>query len=145
YFLPTGFGDMFRILVGFVNRNQVNADGPPQDEQLGWFDLIGCKGYPEPHKGAWDFEPLLPRFADSQLKEQRYREIDPRANDRDFLAVALTQGFPLFILGATPKSGAIFRVTVPMQTSLMDYFWAWLALAAASSVESRGHLLVSSV
>lgn len=90
---------------------------------LGFFNLAGCKGYPEPVSIddvsllSW-FEPkFLPRFKDTAAWNQRLRESSPRTlNDlAGFALPNLQKALSIFL--NTPGT---FRLTLSQQWGLID-------------------------
>lgn len=85
--------------------------------RLGYFDLAGCKGYPELNAKPGQQAVFLPAFEDSLIKGQRFVE----QNEISGNSLAITEimkGFSLqTIFENTP---GIFRVTYPFQTSQID-------------------------
>ena len=86
----------------------------------GAFDIAGCKGYPElasPKPFTLDF---VPKFRDTSLIEQRYKELDLVSGD-DLSAInvySLLSGLnSIKILNQTPGT---FRLTYPHQFTSID-------------------------
>jgi 5-hydroxyisourate hydrolase-like protein (transthyretin family) len=86
----------------------------------GAFDIAGCKGYPElasPKPFTLDF---VPKFRDTSLNEQRYKEMDLiSGNDLSAVNVhSLLSGLnSIEILNQTPGT---FRLTYPHQFTSID-------------------------
>lgn len=94
---------------------------------IGWvgsFALTGCKGYPEPQPGGAGFPvTFLPQFKDSALQAERFTELDKDTTDDLAIRSIFNIGAFDTIVNKTP---GIFKVTYPMQMSVID--WILLAL-----------------
>jgi len=95
----------------------------------GAFDIAGCKGYPElvsPYPLKLDF---IPKFHDTSLIEQRYKEMDALPGNAlsAFNAYSYLSGLnSIEILKKTP---GIFRLTYPHQLTIIDFLiWNYLNL-----------------
>jgi Tc toxin complex TcA C-terminal TcB-binding domain/Neuraminidase-like domain len=103
------FGQQVWIFsTNFDSGNQLN----------GVFNIAGCKGYPElAFEGGKDFPDFLPDFKDTQLKSQRYKELNIIPPDD----LSVRNAFSLIsfyeILGKTPGT---FRLSYPHQLTVID-------------------------
>lgn len=88
-----------------------------QEVLAGAFDIAGCKGYPE-LAPAKDFTlDFLPKFKDTALLVQRYKEQDADSTDDLSVLNAIQFFAPLQLLGKTPGT---FRLTYPHQFTVID-------------------------
>ena len=108
----------------------------------GIFNVTGCKGYPELiFQGDAYFPDFLPDFKDTQLKSQRYTELNFDTPDD----LAVRNGISSFafyqILNQTPGN---FRITYPLQATWIDnvaLLFQYLILSAYGNTNfaSVGH------
>lgn len=109
---------------------------------VGSFALTGCKGYPEPQQGGTGFPvTFLPQFKDSELQAERFTELNKDATDELAIRSIFNMGAFDTIVADTP---GIFKVTYPMQMSIIDWILLGLELylgaqnSFAASLERRG-------
>jgi hypothetical protein len=111
---------------------------------VGSFALTGCKGYPEANQGGAGFNAyFLPQFKDSALLAERFTELNQDLTDD--LAIRTIFNISSFdtIVNNTP---GIFRVTYPMQMSVIDWILLGLELYLFSqykfAAELRRYLII---
>jgi Tc toxin complex TcA C-terminal TcB-binding domain/Neuraminidase-like domain/Putative peptidoglycan binding domain len=113
----------FAIQVYHANQVKIDRLGnkiPLDPLLLGYFELAGCKGYPEVHRE----DPTQPKYAliapvvrDGIIKGQRYIEQNKDSDDRfEIYGIDRSGHFP-DILHRTPGN---FRITYPFQVGLVD-------------------------
>ncbi|MEU1250023.1 neuraminidase-like domain-containing protein [Micromonospora arida] len=98
-------------------------------EFVGSFALTGCRGFPEPVPGGGSGNLLLsPVFKDTELLAERFTELVSRTQNDLAISTPLMGAFQTLV-AQTPGR---FRVTYPMQMSLLD--WIIMLLGLAQSV-----------
>lgn len=97
---------------------------------VGSFNLTGCKGYPEAIQGGNGSLWLLPQFKDATYQGSRFRELGKDATDDLAIRTLFNSGGYDTIVNNTP---GVFRVTYPMQVSLLDWVLLILQLAVLSA------------
>jgi hypothetical protein len=109
---------------------------------VGSFALTGCKGYPEPQQGGAGFPmTFLPQFKDSEMQAERITELNQDTTDDLAIRSIFNMGAFDTIVADTP---GIFKVTYPMQMSIIDWILLGLELYLgaqnnfATSYERRG-------
>ncbi|WP_244222793.1 neuraminidase-like domain-containing protein [Cupriavidus lacunae] len=109
---------------------------------VGSFALTGCKGYPEPQPGGAGFPAtFLPQFKDSALQAERFTELNQDATNDLAIRSIFNLGAFDTIVNDTP---GIFKVTYPMQMSVIDWILLGLELylgaqnSFAASYRERG-------
>ena len=115
----------------WVASGEFDGSWQPQQNLAGAFDVTGCKGYPELAPAKPFSLNFIPKFKDTDLLLQRYRELG--ADSTDDLAVLNAHAFLSGntvdeILRATPGT---FRVTYPHQFTVIDFLvllFEWLLL-----------------
>lgn len=122
-FFYNQFADQI-IVVNVVKEWQTTGGGEFPDKVLvdveklaGAFNLTGCKGYPEKADAAPFVFDFLPKFQDTNLLEQRYKELnEDSTNDLSVMNALHFYGF-LELLKNTPGD---FRITYPHQFTTID-------------------------
>lgn len=130
---------VFNTEYVWTSYGEFNGEWQPQEVLAGAFDITGCKGYPE-LAPAKPFDPnFIPKFRDTSLLLQRYRELG--ADSTDDLTVlnvhALLTGAPfdqLFL--ASPGT---FRVTYPHQFTLIDFLVMLLEALTFTAYRTHDH------
>ncbi len=108
----------------------------------GAFDLTGCKGYPELAPAKAFTLDFIPKFRDTNLSDQRYKELDKdKTNDLTALNVhsILTNKIDE-ILHQTP---GIFRLTYPHQMTKIDLVALLLEYLLMFAYEGTNYSLVN--
>ena len=111
---------VFNTEYKWVNTGEFSGDYYPTTVLAGAFDIAGCKGYPELAPAKPFNLNFIPKFRDTDLLVQRYREMNLDAsNDLSVLNLhAYFKGLPVDeILKITPGN---FRVTYPHQFTNID-------------------------
>jgi hypothetical protein len=90
---------------------------------LGSFALTGCRGYPEPTQGGGVNLQFLPQFKDAPLESERFTELSARPTDDLAIRTILNLSSFQTIVNDTPGT---FKVTYPMQMSVIDWILLWL-------------------
>ncbi len=115
----TLFYSQFTEQIGIIH-SKLEAQDVEIHELHGIFNIAGCKGYPELASSIPSrFYDSFPDFQDGLLKSQRYLEQGHDTSDK----LAIRNVFTFFnfktLLNKTPGS---FRITYPMQFTLLDLF-----------------------
>lgn len=105
---------------------------------VGSFALTGCRGYPEPMDGGGGGGMLLsPVFRETELRAERFTELIPRELNDLAISTPL-QGAYQTLVAQTPGR---FRVTYPMQMSLLDWIilllGIWLRGSGSSAYDRQ--------
>src|SRR6185503_1292568 len=99
------------------------------------FDVTGCKGYPEVLSQVKTYLPdFYPDFKDSLLQRQRYYE--QGLDTPDNLAIRNMITYWGFVTRFN-KTPGWFRVSHPLQFTLIDLIYIWLQLWFAMSYGTR--------
>jgi hypothetical protein len=95
------------------------------DQFVGSFALTGCRGYPEPTQGGgFGGLQLSPTFKETELLAERFAELVPRqSND-----LAISTAFGAYYQTIVAQTPGRFKVTYPMQLSLLDLLMVLLQL-----------------
>jgi hypothetical protein len=111
---------VFNTIKQLIYINEFDTEWQDQEILAGAFDITGCKGYPELAPAKPFTLDFIPKFIDTQLLDQRYREMGLDASDD--LSVKNVHAFltakPVDeILKLTPGT---FRLTYPHQFTQID-------------------------
>lgn len=130
---------VFNEQTTWVQNGEFNGNYQNVTVISGAFDIAGCKGYPElasPKPFTLDF---VPKFRDTSMIEQRYKEMDLIAgNDLSAINVhSLLSGLNFIeILNQTPGT---FRLTYPHQFTSIDLIALMFQLLQLTIHSGRSH------
>ncbi len=104
--------------IVYLNEFDTKEELVDVEVLAGAFDLTGCKGYPELASAKPFTLDFLPKFKDTNLLVQRYRELGQDSTD-DLSKQHFMSLFTFVeLLKQTPGT---FRLTYPHQFTLIDY------------------------
>lgn len=102
----------------------------------GVFSIAGCKGYPELiMQGEMPFPDFYPDFKDAPLRVQRYKEWGIVAGEELAQRNILSLSSFYTLLNTTPGR---FRVTYPLQMTLLDFVLFFLQYILSLIFRKRG-------
>jgi hypothetical protein len=124
-FLPLDLTALEGSMVVFVYPSQTKSSGA-------YFELLGCKGYPERYQGPISFAPQLPHF---KRDDNSYRFLKSYERGQGDKLTLQALGAEVDILGLTPGR---FNNQLPVQPSAFDYLYfvisLWLAQQSGGDV-----------